>query len=133
MWALAGSDTEFIHLFQLPYVLIVCIPVTWLMVQGDLNCHITVTCTLLGSAAVVAVVYRGPPAAACPAGSGFMLTVLSGTELRQLSLAFANHLLFTSASAIQETPNQMVVATEIAFKVCEPQRGVPSFGGLQIF
>lgn len=66
MWALAGSDTEFIHLFQLPYVLIVCIPVTWLMVQGDLNSHITVTCTLLGSAAVVAVVYQGPTCCSLP-------------------------------------------------------------------
>lgn len=43
------------HLFQLPYIfVIVCISEIWFIVQVGLNCHITVTCTLLGSTAVLA-------------------------------------------------------------------------------
>lgn len=50
----------------------------------------------------------------------------SGTGLELLSWAIAHHLLFTSAFAVWETLNQMTVTTEIALKICEPQRGVPS-------
>ena len=50
----------------------------------------------------------------------------SGTGLELLSWAIVHHLLFTSASAVWETLNQMAITTEIVLKVCEPQRGVPS-------
>lgn len=49
----------------------------------------------------------------------------SVTGLGLLSWAIAHHLLFT-ASAVWETLNQMAVTTEMALKVCEASRGVPS-------
>lgn len=46
------------HLFQLLYItVIVCISEIWCTVQVGLNCHIMVTCTLLGSTAVQAAAH----------------------------------------------------------------------------